>query len=218
MIDRSFWQDLWQQHDTPWTGERVNDVLKDFLPRLRDELGIAPPARALVPLCGDSPAVRMLYEAGYDVTGVEFVSEAIEQLAASLFADVPLRREAHALVAPRIALLERDFLTFSAPAEYMFVYDRAGYVALGPVERRRYAAVIIESLRPGGALLSRTSELLGAPWQGPPFSVDFAEVRDAFAPLELIAHTFEDVAPTQQRFLDAGISSIRHVTCVMRRA
>lgn len=218
MVRHSFWQERWQTNETPWKGDRVNDVLVEFLPVLTSEYGIEPPAKALVPLCGDSPAVRLLYDAGFSVTGIEYVADAMESLRIGSFPEIAFGvKNTTALHAPRLELLVADFLAFSAPAQFSFAYDRAGYVALSEPDRAKYAEVIVDSLHPGGMLLSRTAELIGAPWEGPPFSVTLPEVTAAFAGLELLEHRFDDSAPTQARYTDAGITCIRNLTCVMQK-
>lgn len=217
MVQRTFWQAKWQHNETLWRGEHVNDVLTAFLPALQAEFGIHPPAEVLVPLCGDSPAVRMLYDAGYSVTGVEYVPQAMEALTNSSFPELTFIAKDSTRSAPRLELVMGDFFTFTAPERFSFVYDRAGYVALSANDRRRYAEVITTSLRPGGILLSRTAELIGAPLEGPPFSVTFAEVQGAHPQLRLLSHAFEEVKPTQERYIEAGITTIRHLTCVMEK-
>lgn len=217
MVQRSFWQAKWKHNETMWRGERVNDVLAAFLPILQTEFGIHPPAEALVPLCGDSPAVRMLYDAGYSVTGVEYVPQAMEVLINDSFPELTFVTKGSTHSAPRLELVMDDFFTFKKPEQFSFVYDRAGYVALSTNDRRRYAEILTTSLRPGGIFLSRTAELIGAPWEGPPFSVTFEEVQGAHPHLRLLSHAFEEVKPTQQRYIDAGITTIRHLTCVMTK-
>lgn len=215
----SFWQELWRKNETMWRGDRVNDVLIDFLPVLQTEFAIHPPAKVLVPLCGDSPAVRMLYDAGYSVTGVEYVPEATQALIDNSFPELSLTTKNSTHFAPRLELITNDFFAFTAPEQFSFIYDRAGYVALSPDDRRRYAEVVTTSLRPGGIFLTRTAEFLGAPWvDGPPFSITFAEVQSAYPQLQLLSHAFQEVIPTQPRYLEAGITTIRHLTCVMTKS
>ncbi len=217
MVKHSFWQAKWQQNETMWRGDRVNDALAAFLPVLQAEFGIHPSAEVLVPLCGDSPAVRMLYDAGYSVTGVEYVPEAMEALIDGSFPELSFVAKGSTRFAPRLELVMGDFFTFSAPERFSFIYDRAGYVALSVNDRRRYAEVISTSLRRGGIFLSRTAELNGGPLEGPPFSVTFAEVQSAYPHLQLLSHSFEEGTPTQERYIEAGITTIRHLTCVMKK-
>jgi len=218
MGKQSFWQEKWQNNETMWKGEHVNDVLADFLPTLQEKFGILSPSEVLVPLCGDSPAVRMLYDAGYLVTGVDCVPEAIEALIQNSFSEKEFIVQDAVYTAPGLEFVRGDFFDLNKPERFSFIYDRAGYVALALDDRRRYAKTVTKSLRRGGVFLTRTAELVGTSWNdGPPFSVTFEEVKNAYPDLELVSHEFEDVVPTQSRFLDAGVTTIRHLTCVMQK-
>lgn len=214
---QDFWREKWQRNETLWKGDHVNDVLLQFIPTLQQLHNIRPPARALVPLCGDSPALRMLYDAGYSVTGVEYAPEGVASLIRNSFPELDFIA-GKTLKAPRIEIVQADFLSYQPDAPFSFIYDRAGYVALSSSDRRTYAKVITNALEPGAILLSRTAELIGAPWEmGPPFSVTFEELKTSFSALQLVAHSFEDAIATQPRFSEAGITTIRHLNCIMKK-
>ncbi|MFN8392904.1 MAG: hypothetical protein U0136_21605 [Bdellovibrionota bacterium] len=218
MDQQLFWQAKWQQNETQWRGERVNDVLRDALPKLQSEFGISPGTNALVPLCGDSPAVRLLYDAGYSVTGIEYVPEAMEALVFGSFSDVELSKAGNIRRANRIELIEGDFFNFSAVNKFSLVYDRAGFVAIPERQRSAYGRIITDALTPGGVVLSRTAEFLGTEWKGaPPFSVTLEDVRAAFPHLEVLSYEYEDAVPTQPRYVEAGVAKIRHLTILLSR-
>lgn len=162
----------------------------------------------------------MLFDAGYDVTAVEFVPEALAKLRDTLFADTAFTASEGETRAERIRLRVCDIFDFSDKQGFDFVYDRAAFVALDPVTQKRFAKHISEMMRPGGILLSRTAELCGpgaATWQGPPYSVTLDDVRTGYSSLDLLEHEFELSAPAQERYLTAGINEIKHLTALFRR-
>jgi len=215
------WQKHWREGDLPWTGEHVNDVLIDVLPRLFARHSLKEGGTAFVPLSGDSPAVPLLFHENFSVTAVEYVPEAVERLKAVGFPNVKFeKRELQGVVeysTPRIRILQQDIFSFREKDRFDFIYDRGAYVALSSQERPAYARIIVDSLAPKGILLTRTAELIGGSWQGPPYSITMEELEEAMAPLELLEHSFETVAATQDRLLDAGVTEIRHLTCIFRK-
>ncbi len=215
------WQRHWREGDLPWTGEHANDVLVEMLPRLFARHGLKEGSSALVPLAGDSPAVPLLFHEKFLVTAIEYVPEAVERLKAVGFPNIKFeRRELDKVVefaTPRIRILQQDIFTFSEKERFNFVYDRGAYVALSSEDRPRYAQIIAESIAPGGLLLTRTAELLGGEWKGPPYSITQDEMNSAFSSFELLEQSQETSLPTAERFSTAGVTEIRHLTCIFRK-
>ena len=215
------WQKHWREGDLPWTGEHVNDVLIDVLPRLFARHSLKEGGTAFVPLCGDSPAVPLLFHESFSVTAVEYVPEAVERLKTVGFPNVKFETiERPGVIeysTPRIRILQQDIFTFHEKDRFDFVYDRGAYVALSKDERAKYARIIVESLAPKGLLLTRTAEIIGGEWKGPPHSITLEELSEAMAPLEMLEHSFETASATQDRLVEAGVTEVRHLTCIFRR-
>ncbi|MGH8363508.1 MAG: thiopurine S-methyltransferase, partial [Gammaproteobacteria bacterium] len=89
------------------------------------------------------------------------------------------------------------------------VYDRAAIIALPVPLRQRYAHEVYGKLPPDCRGLMITLEYPQAEMQGPPFSVDTAELHrlfDAEWKLELLER--RDILASQPRFTQAGVSAL----------
>ena len=73
-----------------------------------------------------------------------------------------------------------DFFKLSANNSFDLVYDRAALVALPPEMRKNYAQVIKRSLKMGGKYLLISYEYDQSKLDGPPFSVDEAEIHELY--------------------------------------
>lgn len=130
----------------------------------------------LVPLCGKSTDLWWLAERGYAVTGVELSPLAC----AALFHDrgVVPQRDGDRYRHDNLTVVCGDF--FAETGTYDAVYDRAAVIALPPEVRVRYAAHLAARLAPGGRMLAVTLAYPQALRDGPPFSVDAAELARLF--------------------------------------
>ena len=104
-----------------------------------------------------------------------------------------------------ITLLCGDFfaLTRADLAAVAGVYDRASLIALPPAMRQQYASHLLAILPPQVSVLLVTLEYPQEAMQGPPFSVEEAEVRalyeNAYAVERLYVH---DALSENPRFQD----------------
>lgn len=210
------WQNHWKRQDLPWTGEHANDALLEFLPRV--EAAIKEKS-ALLPLAGDSPAVRWVYERGFSVAAVEYVPEAAHALMKT-FPEVKFQETelAHGkkFTAPKIEIFQQDIFEFTS-SSFSFIYDRGAYVALPQETRDRYALVIKDNLAPGGFLLLRTAEIIGGEWKGPPHSIPDSEIERNFSELELVEKKSERIVPTQERYVTANVKEFHYSTFLFTR-
>ena len=180
-MDAEFWHNRWRDNLVPFHKERTNHYLEKYF----DALKLGDGGHVLVPLCGKSVDMRWLREHGCTVTGVELSDIAVrdffseQRIAASA-------REAGAfriLEGDGIELLQGDFFALDATctANVSAVYDRAALIAL-PVELRvRYVDHLIALLAPEVPMLLLTFEYPAHEIDGPPFSVDEAQVRELYA-------------------------------------
>lgn len=114
-------------------------------PELVRAVAAAPPGRALDLGCGTGTNVRYLAERGWQVTGVDFIAQAITRA----------RRKAKGLT-PAPTLLVGDVTQLEAlrlPSPYDLALDMGCYHALAPAGRARYAAGLAALLRPGAEYL-----------------------------------------------------------------
>ena len=223
------WEERWQQKDTPWVGDRVNDSFYSAYPRLLQLLQLPPDQiSAFVPLAGNSPAVRFLYDKGHAVTAVEYVAEALNSLRTEQFSGIDLKIQdlqspaakkiGKAYSAGRLSLREQDIFDFPANKQFDLIYDRGALVAFPPEDQPRYARRISDSLSPRGVIFVRCSEFADASaYNGPPFSVGTERIKLLFPDLVIVEESSETIQTTQPRHLDAGIKSIALIDLTLVR-
>lgn len=208
-MDRAFWLERWQQGQT---GFHQADVL----PLLRKHwasLDLPAGSRVLVPLCGKSLDMHWLAAQGHRVLGVELSPLAVEQF----FAEAGLSPQRHAsghgehFVAGPVEIILGDAFGLDAGllAGCAGVYDRAALVALPPALRRRYRDTVYAGLPRGCRGLLVTLEYPQAQKDGPPFSVEQAEVQALFPP-QWDARLLErrGILEHEPRFRAQGVSAL----------
>lgn len=231
MYTEDDWHECWATGHTPWRGEsadaglmrlyRANEsLLSAPAPHMPDS---PPLRRALVPLCGDSPAVRFLYDAGFAVTGVEFIDEALRALVSSAFPELMSTADTAPISLPimteRLELLNRDIFSLPAVPSFDLVYDRAALIALPREVRAPYAALISTIINPGGHLLLEATTMTGRGEKGPPFSVTRDEVATLYQDFSVIAEeSTEPVAPSAPLAERGVVDVVHHRLLLKRRA
>ncbi|MBA3396843.1 MAG: thiopurine S-methyltransferase [Deltaproteobacteria bacterium] len=172
-MDPAFWHARWQERRIGFHEGRANSYLERHARRLADHL------RVLVPLCGKAEDLAFLAGRGHAVVGIELVESAVREF----FTEHDLEPT----ITPRDALVEYTTGPFRLLAGDLFaatpelvgpvdaIYDRAAMIALPADLRRRY----VDHLRTFGArqIVLVTFETEQLPTDGPPFSVDDAEIR-----------------------------------------
>ncbi|KAF1696121.1 thiopurine S-methyltransferase [Pseudoxanthomonas koreensis] len=214
--------DFWLQR---WNEGRIGFHLDQVMPLLRKHwasLGVPAGGRVFVPLAGKTLDMHWLAAQGHEVLGAELSPLAVQ----AFFAEAGLQPAIHAdaegvhhragtldLVAGDVFALSADLLgTMDA------VYDRAALVALPAEMRRRYVAEVYARLPRGCRGLLVTLEYPQAEIEGPPFSVEEAEVRDLFArdwEVELLER--RDILAQEPRFREGGASALTTAVYNLRR-
>jgi thiopurine S-methyltransferase len=180
-VDTKFWQNRWQDNSIPWHRADINHYLEKYF----DRLALGDGDEVLVPLCGKSVDMRWLVRRGCRVTGVELSDIAVRDF----FQEqgiIAVERQDDAfqvLEGEGIRLLCGDFfaLQTSHAADVAAVYDRAALIALPREMRARYVDHLLSLLAPGVPILLLTFEYPSHEIDGPPFSVDEAEVRALYS-------------------------------------
>lgn len=174
-MEADFWHDRWHSGQTAFHESRANRLLT----RHWDALTLTPSASVFVTLCGKAIDLWWLRDWGARVIGVELSEKAV----AGFFEDAgvtPTREPAGALtrwVGGGVTVFVGDVFDLDARAlgPVDAVYDRAALVALPQPLRRCYVAHV-------AAITARAPQLLitfvydQASMDGPPFSIDAAEV------------------------------------------
>lgn len=205
-----FWHERWKNNQIGFHQAEINLHLQQFWP----SLAIAPGSRVFVPLCGKSGDMLWLRAQGYQVVGVELSPLAVR----AFFAENSLQSKAVAhdrfdvLEADGIRLYCGDFFDLAAQdlAGVSAVYDRASLIALPPEMRPAYARHMRQLLAPGARTLLVAFEYPQQEMQGPPFSVQEAEVRALYeggCRIELLRSL--DILEQESRFRDKGVSRLQ---------
>lgn len=166
---REFWEQRFAAGETPWDRGEVSPQLGTWL-----AAGALKPCRILVPGCGSGYEVAALAKAGFEVTALDYASEAIARTRKRLEdADV------------EATLVEADALTWQPARPFDAVYEQTCLCAIYPDEWRGYADQLHRWLVPGGRLYALFAQVLrpGAAEgviQGPPYHCDINAMRALF--------------------------------------
>jgi thiopurine S-methyltransferase len=179
-MNHEFWESRWADGRIGFHQGRPNELLERHAGVLDGR------RRVLVPLCGKSVDMRFLAERGHDVVGIELVRGAIE----SFFEEQDIETAEielgpyRGLVGGSVTLLAGDFFeaTRDALGNFDAIYDRAALVALPSDSRASYAAHCQRLLGASGRVALISFAYDQAKMEGPPFSVDDAEVRLLYSP------------------------------------
>ena len=178
-MEPDFWHQRWQQNLIGFHQAEGNPYLRQYW----GELGVAAPARVLVPLCGKSYDLMWLHQQGYHVEGVELSELAVR----AFFVEQGLTPHQHKVgeyslwEGEGIRLWCGDFfkLTAAQLGPIDAVYDRAALIALPPPMRQAYVRQL-QTLVGDVPHLLVTLEYPQGQMDGPPFSVEAAEVARLF--------------------------------------
>lgn len=174
-MEPDFWRQRWQENQIGFHQPDINPYLRKHWPNL----GVAAPARILVPLCGKSLDMLWLVEQGYQVVGVE-----LSELAVRAFfeeAGFEPTHSQHGMLqlweAENLQLWCGDFFQLDAGSlgHVDAVYDRAALIAL-PSEMRQKYVTHMQTLIGAVPHLLVTMEYPQEQMSGPPFCVDQQEV------------------------------------------
>lgn len=160
---RDFWQQRYQDDDTPWDRGESNPALLQWLSRGV----ISPPASILVPGCGRGHEVLTLAGRGFQVTAIDLSSHALDDLGSRL-ADAGLRA----------TLIRADLLSWHAPAQFDVVYEQTCLCALLPRHWPDYEARLFQWLKPNGLLLALFMQ--SNKHDDPPFHCGLPDMRALF--------------------------------------
>jgi thiopurine S-methyltransferase len=176
-MQASFWIDSWRNREIGFHQKATHPaLLQCWADAVRGRT-------VLVPLCGKTLDMLWLAQRGHEVVGVELVEAAVLEF----FSDNQLGYSVSEVAGMRcyraeqqtISIYVGDFFEFAeawAGAAFDSLFDRGALVALPPEIRPAYVAACKQILvaRPGGLLIS--FEYDQRQMQGPPFSVDAAEL------------------------------------------
>jgi thiopurine S-methyltransferase len=217
-MHEAFWQDRWARSQIGFHQEKVNGYLR----RHWATLGLAKDAAVLVPLCGKSLDLVWLAEQGHRVIGVELAERAVQDFFAErdVQPQVSQRGAFKVYQAGELQILCGDFFALSRDevGDCEAFYDRAALIALPPDMRERYIAHL-QAILPAtcqGLLVTLVYDQQRM--DGPPFSVEDAEVMQRFS-VGWAPHEVErkDVLSSNPRFVENQLESVEEVVFHLAR-
>ena len=174
---RDDWAARYREEDTPWDhGDPHPEV------RRLTSVGEFPThstgRRALVPGCGPAHDACAIAKLGFNVTGIDYTTEARDLGAAALEA---LGGEFRC----------EDALAFTPAERYDLVFEHTFLCAIDPSLRSSYGEMISRVLRPGGLFVVIVFPV-NRPREegGPPFALNLDDVREVLgSSFELRSHS-----------------------------
>lgn len=208
-MQAGFWHERWEKQQIGFHLEEVNPYLRQHW-SLVQKAGAA----VFVPLCGKSQDLLWLRSQGHPVIGVELSGRAIADFFRENDLPEPLITQAGGLIRWEIeglVLYEGDFFQLRPEmlAGVQQVYDRAALIALPPEMRRSYISHSRKLLSEPVNQLLITLEYAQSQMDGPPFSVQEAEVLKHYGDrYQVEALCRDDVLADNPRFRDKGLQQL----------
>jgi len=223
-MEAEYWLKRWREGRTGWHRSEVMPLLVQHWSALNVPRG----SRVLVPLCGKSLDMLWLAQQGMRVLGVDVSPVAIESFLAENQLHARTRGEADGThyeitnASGEIEIINGDAFALDPDevAQCNVFYDRAALIAMPAPMRRRLVDELYVQLPAGSAGLLITLAYPGNEMQGPPFSVDDAEVLDLFDKRWQVDRLeYRDILASQPSFSDQGVSALHTgVYALTRRA
>jgi SAM-dependent methyltransferase len=160
-LERRFWDERFDKGFTPWDRGGVPAALRRFI------LEAPAPMTALAPGAGSAYELRLMCEAGWDATAIDFSPVAVAR--------------AQALAGPWAGrVVEADFFAYQPPRPLDVVIEQAFLCALPRAHWPEVAARWERLLAPGGLLAGYF--YFDDASKGPPFGIARAQLDALLAP------------------------------------
>lgn len=193
-MDAEFWHHKWREGEIGFHEGKPNALLQAHLQQLNIPAG----GRLFLPLCGKTRDIAWLLELGYQVVGAELSELAIRELFGELGLepDIQPGGDLTRYSAEHVDILVGDFFAINREdlGPVQAIYDRAALVALPADTRGRYTAHLMEITDNAPQLLI-TFDYDQSLMNGPPFSVDQAEVRRHYGAVYQLSEVARQAVP-----------------------
>jgi SAM-dependent methyltransferase len=158
------WDANYEQGTDGWDLGRPTPVFQRLL-----QSGRLRPGRMIVLGAGRGYDAREFARRGFQVTAVDFSSEAVREMQRLASPEAP------------VEILQHDIFTLPDALNHSFDYvlEYTCFCAIDPGRRAEYADLVNRLLKPGGMYIDLAFPLDGRKG-GPPFAVSAAEVLDLF--------------------------------------
>jgi methyl halide transferase len=186
--DPVFWDELYENGEANWDLKTPAPV---FTALLKESI-IIKPCRLLITGSGKGYDAVEAAKAGYDVTAVDFSSNAIK------FAQQLAEKEN-----VKINFIQSDLFKLRDldPGEFDAVYEYTTFCAINPERREEFAEEITSLISPGGKFIAIVFPIDGREG-GPPFNIDVMEFYKIFSShlqLEYSTRTINSVKPRKNK-------------------
>jgi thiopurine S-methyltransferase len=179
-VDAQFWHDCWKERNIGFHQSDFNENLTRYWPGLDLPEG----STVLVPLCGKTLDMIWLAKRGHRVVGLELSRVAVTEFFDECGIEPQIRKTERYEVfrAGSISILCGDLFQAELDdvGKVSAIFDRGALVALPESMRKEYAKHIQKIAPEAEATLLLTFEYDAAAYDGPPFSVDEAELAALF--------------------------------------
>jgi len=213
-----FWQQRWQTNQIGFHRDTPLPLLVKYWPAL----GLKTGSQVFVPLCGKSLDMLWLAEQGHRVLGVELSELAITQFFDERGLSPHIRKSAFGMhyYADAWELICGDAFTLLPDVlkNCAGVYDRGAMIALPPKMRETYVSTTWSRLPADCQGVLVTLEYPQPEKNGPPFSVEEAEVRQQFegiCAVELLER--RNILKNEPKFQAEGVTSLHTSVYRLRR-
>jgi SAM-dependent methyltransferase len=158
------WDENYEQGTAGWDLGRPTPVFQRLLAS-----GQLAPGRMIVIGAGRGHDARAFARRGFQVTAVDFSSQAVSEMHRLAADDAP------------VEILQHDIFTLPDTLHHSFDYvlEYTCFCAIDPNRRAEYADLVARLLKPNGIYIDLAFPLDGRKG-GPPFAVSAAEVLDLF--------------------------------------
>ncbi len=179
-MEKEYWQARWENKRTEFDQSQPNPFLVQFFKQLALQSG----SNVFVPLCGKSVDMLWLANQGYQIIGVELHLQACHEFFQQN--NLPFSEEKTnnftILKSDHITLIAGDFFEVDKNllGKIDAIYDRAALVALPQEMRSKYVNHLKQLVSVNTEIFLVTAGYNQSEMQGPPFSVDEAEVEQLF--------------------------------------
>jgi len=212
-VELDFWQQRWLHGETGFHQPHINPWLDYYYGAKGPPAHRRGELRIFVPLCGKTADMAWLVQNGFGVVGVECSSIAVNDF----FREQGLRYRVRKsdrfdrYIGDRIEILHGDFFELQQHdlGEVSDVFDRASLIALPPAMRVEYVRKLDTLLTAGTRTLLVTLSYPQSQMDGPPFSVDEAEVTRLYGENYRIEKLGEkDTLSQEPRFSQRGLTAL----------
>lgn len=217
-MEAEFWLERWRDGRTHFHQTRVTPLLQKYWPTL----ALPPGSRVLVPLAGKSLDMLWLAEQGHRVLGAELSQLAVQQFFSenNLQPEISESTYGSHYSAGNIDIICGDIFKLDAAilSTCSGVYDRAALVALPAAMRAQYAQHVYGQLADDYRGILITLDYPQAQMDGPPFSVQDAEVQTIYAAhSEATIIDRRDILAKEPKFLEHGVQQLDTVVYKLQR-